>query len=112
MRIKRLLVVWILLSVFIVLLSEGEDTQGGQLYYITGLVQSASSGRPMPSLWVLIYEGETVRGRSLTGDDGKYLIGALDSKEYKLVVKRGKATLFAEKVRLPQNERYNIRVSE
>jgi hypothetical protein len=102
----------ILIFIFIFLLRGPEDAKGDRLSYITGLVLSASSGRPMPSLWVMIYEEDIVRGRSLTGDDGKFFIGSLNRKEYKLVIKRGKAALFEGKIRLPENEHYNIRVRE
>ena len=89
-----------------------ESTQSAQSFYITGKVQSASSGKPIPSLWVVIYDGETQKGRSLTGDDGMYLISALDNQGYKIVVRRGNKTLFEQMVRLPENEHYDIRVSE
>ena len=103
-----LIVLFLLVGVFV----EPKTTESVQPLYITGRVQSVSSGRPLPSLWVVIYEGETAKGRSLTGDDGKYYIGALDNREYKIVVRRGNETLFQEMIRLPQNERYDIRVRE
>ncbi len=104
--------VWAIIIPFFIfeMLSTAGSTQSVQSLYITGKVVSASSGRPIPSLWVVIYDGETQKGRSLTGDDGKYSIGALDSKEYKIVVRRGSKTLFEEMIHLPQNEHYDIRV--
>ena len=112
MRSKSELFGLIVLSLFVTVLVGLKTTQSAEPLYITGKVQSASSGRPIPSLWVIIYEGETVKGRSLTGDDGKYYIGALDRREYKIAVRRGNQTLFQEMIRLPQNERYDIRVRE
>ncbi len=106
--------VWVIIIPFslFALLSMAGSTQSAQSLYITGKVLSASSGRPIPSLWVVIYDGKAQKGRSLTGDDGRYYIGALDGKEYKVVVRRGSKTLFQEMIRLPQNEHYDIRVHE
>ena len=60
---------------------------------LTGAVRSAS-GQAVPSVWVVLTQGATEQGRSLTGDDGKYYIGSLKSGDYVVQVKRGDAALY------------------
>jgi hypothetical protein len=102
----------ILLFSLFIMLWEAEKAQCAQASYITGRIESASSRKPLPSLWVVVYDGRTLKGRSLTGDDGKYYIGGLEYKGYKIVVRRGSKELFEEVIRLPQHEHHDIRVRE
>jgi hypothetical protein len=75
--------------------------------YITGRVLTRSS-KPLAAVWVVVSEGTTVRGRSLTGDDGRYYVGGLERKGYELAVTRGRQTLARRQVRLPENKAYDI----
>jgi hypothetical protein len=79
--------------------------------YVTGIVTSASSA-PVRSVWVILYDGATLRGRSLTGDDGRYYVGRLDKRTYRIIVRRQITgnDLFKSQVILPQNRNYNIRL--
>jgi Carboxypeptidase regulatory-like domain len=73
--------------------------------YITGTVTSVSSGTPVPSVWVIISQNGSEKGRSLTGDDGKFYIDNLPDGKYDLVATKGnrqvivKVTLPDERVR-------------
>jgi len=85
-----------------------QSGHGGVDSYITGRVVAGSSNRPMVAVWVTVYDIGTVRGRSLTGDDGRYYISRLDQKAYDVVVTRGQQTLARRQVRLPENTKYDI----
>ena len=76
--------------------------------HITGRVLTGASRRPIPAVWVIVYESAKIKGRSLTGDDGRYYIGRLAEKAYDLVVMRGRQTLARRQVRLPENTSYDI----
>ena len=79
--------------------------------YITGMVVQGGS-YPVRSVWVILYDGNRIQGRSLTGDDGRYYIGGLENKSYTIVVRR-QATggnLFSQQVTLPRNRQFDIRV--
>jgi hypothetical protein len=82
--------------------------QGGPDAHITGRVVTRTSKRPIPAVWVIVYENGKVRGRSLTGDDGRYYIAGLVEKSYDLAVMRGRTTLIRRPVRLPENASYDI----
>jgi len=79
--------------------------------YVTGIVTTASS-IPVRSVWVILYDGTALKGRSLTGDDGRYYIGRLDKRTYTIIVRRQitGSDLFKSQVTLPQNRGYNIRL--
>ena len=79
--------------------------------YITGLVYKSSSRQPVSSVLVVVSQGNTVKGQSLTGDDGRYYIARLKKGEYNIVVKKSKSkVLFRGKVQLPKNKYYNIKI--
>src|SRR5262252_9850923 len=63
------------------------DAQPATRTFVKGTVTSA--GRPARSVWVIISLNGREKGRSLTGDDGKYYIGDLDPGTYDFVVQRG-----------------------
>lgn len=74
--------------------------------YVTGTVTSA--GRPVSSVWVIIIiKGGDEKGRSLTGDDGKYYIGNLDDGAYYLIASRGNRQVRHE-VTLPLDRVHDI----
>lgn len=79
--------------------------------YITGKVTSGQSN-PARSVWVMVYDGTNLKGRSLTGDDGRYYIGGLDDKTYTVVVRRqtSGSDLVSQSVSLPQNRVHNIKL--
>jgi hypothetical protein len=79
--------------------------------YISGKVVSGLS-KPAGSIWVIVYSGSTEKGRSLTGDDGKYYIAGLASGTYSIVVRRQPtgANLFQGQISLPQNRIYNVKI--
>ena len=79
--------------------------------YVTGKVTTRGSG-PARSVWVILYEGSTEKGRSLTGDDGRYYIGNLEKKTYTIVVRRQIAggNLMSQQVTLPANRIFQIRL--
>jgi hypothetical protein len=78
--------------------------------YVTGKVISATSKKPISSLLVVVYENGTVKGRSLTGDDGKYYIGYLNNKIYTITVEKNRQKIFTSQIRLPDNQNYNIEI--
>ena|SRR5262245_31838402 len=74
-------------------LSDAQSTRT----FVRGTVRSA--GSPARSVWVIVSMNGREKGRSLTGDDGKYYIANLDPGTYDVVVQRdqqlyrGRATL-------------------
>jgi len=79
--------------------------------YLTGKVTSAQAG-PARSVWVIVFDGNRLRGKSLTGDDGHYYIGRLEAGTYTVVVRRQASgnNLVSESVSLPQDRVRNIRL--
>jgi len=77
--------------------------------YVKGAV--TRSGRPVPSAWVILTQNGSEKGRSLTGDDGKYYVGGLDAGDYEIAVRQGAHNVFAGRVRLPQESVYNVDVA-
>ena len=80
--------------------------------YITGRIISKSTNKPIRAIWVTILESNIPKGRAVTGDDGKYYIGSLDEKIYKIVVQRGGVKILDTQVRLPQNRNYDISLNQ
>src|SRR5262245_22926575 len=73
---------------------------------VKGTVTSA--GKPARSVWVIISLNGREKGRSLTGDDGKYYIANLDPGTYDFVVARSEQ-LYKGRVTLPiMNDTFNI----
>jgi outer membrane usher protein FimD/PapC len=75
---------------------------------LAGTVFSAS-GQPVPSVWVVLTQGEE-KGRFLTGDDGKYYIGNINPGDYQMQVKRGDAVLLRSTVHVPASGNHNLRL--
>lgn len=75
--------------------------------YIKGLV-TAPTGRPLASVWVTVSQNGAEKGRSLTGDDGKYYISNLNDGAYDIVVLQGNRQLYRGQVSLPGNSSHNI----
>ncbi len=78
-------------------------------YYLTGKVTSGPSS-PVRSVWVMVFDGSQLKGRSLTGDDGRFYIGGLEQKTYTVVVKRQAAgsNLISQSVTLPHDQVHNM----
>jgi hypothetical protein len=72
----------------------------------------SQSGQPLRSVWVVVIQNGAERGRSLTGDDGRYYIGELSEGGYEVVVmKAGVGEICPRRrVNLPADQRYDIRV--
>jgi hypothetical protein len=77
--------------------------------FLTGTVRGAS-GQAVPSVWVVLTQGATEQGRSLTGDDGKYYIGNLSSGDYQVQVKSGDAVLLRSAVHVPASGNHDLRL--
>lgn len=105
-QLKSFVITLILISVFVTHPNRQVNAMvqplGG---YITGTV--ISSGRPVPSVLVIINQGGSERGRSLTGDDGKYYIDNLDVGSYELVATRGNRQVIHQ-VTLPNDRVHDI----
>ena len=76
--------------------------------YMKGAV--TRSKQPVRSAWVILMQNGAEKGRSLTGDDGRYYIGELAAGEYDIVVKQGARSVFTGRVRLPEDRVNNIQV--
>ena len=72
--------------------------------YIKGVVQSPS-GKLFSSVWVITSQNGVEKGRSLTGDDGRYYISNLNDGVYDLVVYKGNNLLKKEQVTLRTDSR-------
>lgn len=68
------------------------------------------SGKPVRSVWVIVSQGGQEKGRSLTGDDGKYYITNLPQGVFEIVVVRGKEQLFNKQVSLSGEADYDIEI--
>lgn len=81
----------------------------GATLYLTGKVTSGPSN-PVRSVWVMVFEGSQLKGRSLTGDDGRFYIGGLEQKSYTVVVRRQASgtNLTSQSVTLPRDQVHNI----
>ena len=75
--------------------------------YIKGVVKS-SAGKLLTSVWVTISQNGVEKGRSLTGDDGKFYISNLDAGEYEIVVLQRDREVYKEQVKLLEDSRYDI----
>ncbi len=76
--------------------------------YIRGVVQSPS-GRVFSSVWVIVSQNAQEKGRSLTGDDGKYYIANLNDGVYDLAVYRGNNLIYQGQVDLrADNRRHDV----
>jgi len=58
-----------------------------QSYYLKGTVTNNTS-RPVPRVWVILYQNNREARRTLTGNDGKYYIGRLNTGRYSIRIKR------------------------
>jgi hypothetical protein len=76
--------------------------------YMRGTVRYSSSNKPAPLAWVIVKQGGSEKGRSLTSDDGSYFIRDLPNGLYDLVVTRGGRTLYEGRAHLPENKVFDI----
>jgi hypothetical protein len=82
------------------------DAQAATRTFVKGTVTSA--GKPARSVWVIVSLNGREKGRSLTGDDGKYYIADLDPGTYDFIVERG-GQLYKGRATLPVvNGTFNI----
>ena len=82
------------------------DVQPATRTFVKGTVTSA--GKPARSVWVIVSLNGREKGRSLTGDDGKYYIADLDPGTYDFIVERG-GQLYKGRATLPVvNGTFNI----
>src|SRR5205085_12550739 len=71
---------------------------------IKGIIQSPS-GRPFSSVWRIVRQKGNEKGRSLTGDDGKYYISKLSDGVYDLAVYNVNGLWHTEQVDLRAHSR-------
>jgi hypothetical protein len=76
--------------------------------FVRGTITSRN--QPLRSVWVIISVGGRERGRSLTGDDGKYYIQNLGAGTYDIAVQRGSKLVYKGRVTLPGNRVFDIRI--
>ena len=72
---------------------------------------TTASGQLVASAWVVVERSGAEQGKSLTGDDGRYYIGGLDSGSYQITVRQGDRVVYRGTVSLPANQAFDIRVS-
>lgn len=76
---------------------------------VRGTVSNAS-GQVIPSVWVVVEQGGAEKGKSLTGDDGRYYVGSLAHGTYRVIVRRGDQQLYSGTIELPKNAVFDIRL--
>jgi hypothetical protein len=81
-------------------------SQGYGKTYVKGTVSLAN--KPVRSVWVIVSQSGQEKGRSLTGDDGKYYVANLSAGPYEIFVIQGKQEIYRSQVSLPANSVYNI----
>ena len=96
---QTLLAATLLAMVFSIAVSARSDDR-----CIEGVVQSPDGGL-FSSVWVIIAQNGDEKGRSLTGDDGRYYINNLNDGVYDLAVYRGDRLLKQEQVNLQADSR-------
>jgi hypothetical protein len=74
--------------------------------YITGTVTRFN--RPLASVWVVISQNGSERGKALTGDDGKYYISNLGDGVYQIAVYKADRLLTTEEVNLQGDTSHDI----
>lgn len=83
------------------------DAQPSSRTFVKGTVTSA--GKPARSVWVIVSLNGHEKGRSLTGDDGKYYIAGVDPGTYDFVVVEKGAQLYKGRATLPiMNDTFDI----
>ena len=83
------------------------DAQQSTRAFVKGTVTSA--GKPARSVWVIVSLNGSEKGRSLTGDDGKYYIAGVDPGTYDFVVEEKGAQLYKGRATLPiVNDTFDI----
>ena len=85
------------------------DAQPSSRTFVKGTVTSA--GKPARSVWVIVSLNGHEKGRSLTGDDGKYYIAGVDPGTYDFVVVEKGGQLYKGRATLPiMNDTIDISV--
>lgn len=69
--------------------------------YVTGEIKYAATGSAARGLWVEVYLGTMLKGRSLTGDDGRYYVAGLTPGSFEIVVKQNMTVLLRQGITLP-----------
>ena len=75
------------------------DAQQGTRAVVKGTVTSA--GKPARSVWVTVSLNGREKGRSLTGDDGKYYIANVEAGTYDFAVVERGVQLYKGRATLP-----------
>jgi hypothetical protein len=75
--------------------------------YMKGQVKS--SNKPLRSVWVIVSQYGQEKGRSLTGDDGKYFIDNLSNGTYDVIVEQAKRQVWRGQKTIPSTN-YDITV--
>lgn len=96
-------------ALFMTLISIFPAAQAVRDVHMKGVV--TRSGRPVRSAWVIITQNGDEKGRTLTGDNGKYYIGELSAGEYEVVVEQGPRQLCTRHVKLPDDSAFDIEVT-
>jgi hypothetical protein len=106
MKSRTVLRATIRVSLTVMILSAGLSAQSSSKIYLKGQVKL--SGKPLRSAWVIVSQSGKERGRSLTGDDGKFYISNLDHGGYDIVVEKGKQQLWKGQADVPTKTDYVI----
>lgn len=108
MRLSRITALVVGLALALTLIAASAYAQSHSL---TGVVYSAA-GQPAPSLVVKVLKNGHERGRSLTGDDGRYFIGSVQAGTYTVVVTRrqGDNPLLQKQVQVNGDTRLDLRL--
>ncbi len=96
-----------------VTLAKGKSTFNQSYYYITGTVTN-NLNRPVPKVWVILFQGAIEKKRTLTGNDGKYYLGRLPAGTYKIIAQKqlNGIKLYNKQVSVTKNlPNYNIKIS-
>ncbi|MEM7350995.1 MAG: carboxypeptidase-like regulatory domain-containing protein [Acidobacteriota bacterium] len=91
------------------MLAIGLPSQADSNLQVAGKVVEAS-GSPAASVWVIVSQDDSEKGRALTGDDGKYSIGRLGAGTYQIVVREGKTVVHQASILLPRDKVHNVRL--
>lgn len=94
--------------VLVLLMTATALTQSVSTRYMRGVVRYSSSNKPAPFVWVVVKQGGSEKGRSLTADDGSYFIRNLPDGLYDLIVIKGTRTLYQGQAHLPQDKTLDI----
>ncbi len=78
--------------------------------YVSGKITDSRTGKCVAAAWVHVYSGTILKGKSLTGDDGRFYVSRLGAGSYEVVIRKGMVVLYRAIINLPEQRMYNVQL--